>query len=166
MKTTQNLKDAFAGESQANRKYLAFATKASKEGFPQVAKLFRAVAEAETIHAHAHLKALDGVDSTVENLKSAMEGEKYEFTEMYPSFLIDAEKEGNKRALNSMKKAMETEKVHYELYGAALDAVKDGKDMVESEVHICDICGHTVIGSPPDRCPICNAKKEKYTEIQ
>ncbi len=166
MKTTKNLQDAFAGESQANRKYLAFAQKAAKDGFPQVAKLFRAVAEAETIHAHTHLRALGGVKETVANLEASIAGEAYEFTEMYPGFIADAEAEGQKRALIGMKGAMAVEKVHHGLFEAALAAVKNGQDIAATAVYVCDICGHTVLGETPDRCPVCNAKKEKYSAVQ
>lgn len=165
MSTIDNLKDAFAGESQANRKYLAFAEQAAKDGFPQVARLFRAVAQAETIHAHGHLRAMDGVKSTVENLTEAMAGEKYEFTEMYPPMLATAESEGHKKGARSMKHALEVEKIHYELYGAALEAVKAAKDLPEAKVRVCPICGHTVIGDAPDECPICKTKGEKYIEV-
>ncbi|MBF0369402.1 MAG: rubrerythrin family protein [Magnetococcales bacterium] len=165
MKTTQNLQDAFAGESQANRKYLAFAQKAEKEGFGQVAKLFRAVAEAETIHAHAHLRALDGVQSTGDNLKEAIAGEKHEFSAMYPEFVKTAQEEGQKKAVNSMTNAMEVEKIHHDLFQQALAAVADGKDLESLEIYVCPVCGHTEIGEAPDRCPICNVKKEKYLKI-
>src|SRR5512136_2743131 len=126
-KTTVNLKDAFAGESQANRKYLAFAKQADAEGFAQVAKLFRAAAEAETVHAHAHLRVLGGVKTTTENLEAAIAGEGFEFQEMYPKFLETAQKEGNKPAEISIKNALAVEKVHYNLYSKALEAVKAGK---------------------------------------
>ncbi len=165
MKTTKNLQDAFAGESQANRKYLAFAQKAEKEGFAQVAKLFRAVAEAETIHAHSHLRVLDGIQSTAENLKGAMAGEKHEFTDMYPGFIKTAEKEGNKKAVNSMSNAMDVEKIHYDLFAQALKAIESGKDLESLEIYVCPVCGHTEIGEAPDRCPICNVKKEKYMKV-
>lgn len=165
MKTKKNLQAAFAGESQANRTYLAFAKKADKEGFSQVARLFRAVAEAETIHAHAHLRALEGVQDTAQNLEAAIAGEAHEFQEMYPNFIADAEAEGHKRALQSMRGAMAVEEVHHALYSAALSAVKAGNDLEEAAVHVCDICGHTVLGDPPDPCPVCRAKREKYSEI-
>ncbi|MBF0447073.1 MAG: rubrerythrin family protein [Magnetococcales bacterium] len=164
-KTKQNLKDAFAGESQANRKYLAFASKAEKEGFGQVAKLFRAVAEAETIHAHSHFNVLGGVKSTQENLEAAMEGEDYEFKKMYPEFIKTAEKEGNDKAIRSMKLAMEVEKVHFDLFKQAMAAVQSGTDLESLEIYVCPYCGHTEIGVAPEQCPVCNAKGEKYQAI-
>lgn len=164
-KTEKNLQDAFAGESQANRKYLAFAAKAEKDGFGQVAKLFRAVAEAETIHAHSHLRVLDGIKSTKENLQASMDGEDYEFTTMYPGFIETAEAEGNKKAVNSMRMAMDVEKVHYDLFKQAMDAVQSGTDLESLEIYVCPVCGHTEIGSAPDRCPVCNAKGEKYQSV-
>jgi rubrerythrin len=166
MSTIDNLKDAFAGESQANRKYLAFAEQAAKDGFPQVAKLFRAVAAAETIHAHAHLRAMDGVKSTAENLAEAMDGEKYEFTSMYPPMVATAEAEGHKKAVRSMTHALEVEKIHYELFGEALKAIKAAADLKASAVRICPVCGHTVIGDAPDECPICKTKGEKYVSVE
>ena len=165
MKTQDNLQAAFAGESQANRKYLAFAKKAETEGFSQVARLFRAVAEAETIHAHAHLKALDGVQATVDNLKASMAGEKHEFTEMYPGFIKDAEAEGNQRAVRAMTHANEVEKVHYDLFTQALKAVEAGKDLDDLAIHLCPVCGHTVIGDPPANCPVCNVKGDRFDLI-
>jgi rubrerythrin len=165
MKTTDNLKEAFAGESQANRKYLAYGEQAAKDGFPVVAKLFRAVAAAETIHAHAHLRALDGVKSTVDNLADAMEGEHHEFTSMYPPMLEAAKAEGHKKAERSMFHALEVEKVHYELFQAAAAAVKSGADLTDATVRVCPVCGHTVIGDAPDACPVCNCKGDRYTDI-
>jgi rubrerythrin len=165
MSTQENLQEAFAGESQANRKYLAFAQKADKEGFAGVAKLFRAAAAAETVHAHAHLRALDGVASTAENLQAAIAGEKFEFTEMYPGFLTEAEAEGDKRATLSIKNALAVEKIHFDLFNLAADAVGGGKDLAGAAIHVCEVCGDTVIGDAPDRCPVCNARKEKYFEV-
>ncbi len=165
MKTKENLKAAFAGESQANRKYLAYAEKAHKDGYAQVAKLFRAVAAAETIHAHAHLKAMDGVASTVDNLVDAAAGEQYEFDEMYPPFVATAEAEGDKRAALSMRYAMEVEKIHHGLFNDALKAVKTGGDLAQAPVYVCEVCGHPVLGEPPDACPVCNARKKRYVEV-
>lgn len=165
MKTNENLAEAFAGESQANRKYLAYGDAAAKEGLPQVAKLFRAVAAAETIHAHAHLRALGGIKTTAENLATAVEGEAHEFQSMYPGFIATAEQEGHRQALLSMKNAMAVEQVHHGLFLDALAAVKAGEDLADQAIHVCDICGHTVIGEAPDRCPVCKAKGEKYTEV-
>lgn len=165
MSTKDNLQEAFAGESQANRKYLAYGERAAKDGFAQVAKLFRAVAAAETVHAHAHLRAMDGVHGTVENLEEAAAGEKYEFEEMYPPMLATAEAEGERRATMSMKYALEVEKVHYGLFNQALEATKAGADLPEAAVRVCPVCGHTVIGDAPDECPVCKAKGEKFMLI-
>lgn len=166
MSTSENLKAAFAGESQANRKYLAFAKKAEADGFKQVAKLFRSAAEAETVHAHAHLRAMDGVKSTIENLQAAMDGEAHEFKSMYPAFLAEAEKEQDTRATISFKHALAVEKVHHGLYADALIAVKAGKDLNAASVYVCDVCGNTVVGAVPDRCPVCNAVKERFFEVK
>jgi rubrerythrin len=165
MKTKDNLKEAFAGESQANRKYLAYGERAAKDGFAQVAKLFRAVAAAETVHAHSHLRAMDGVKGTAENLEDAAAGEKYEFEEMYPPMVATAEEEGDRHATISMKNAMEVEKVHHGLFNDALEAVKAGKDLDDAPVRVCPVCGHTVIGDAPEQCPVCKAKGEKFQEI-
>jgi rubrerythrin len=165
MTTIDNLKDAFAGESQANRKYLAYGERAAKDGFGQVAKLFRAVAAAETVHAHAHLRAMDGIHGTAENLAEAAAGEKYEIETMYPPMLATAEAEGERRAATSMKYALEVEKVHYGLFNQALEAVKAGADLPEAAVRVCPVCGHTVVGDAPDDCPICKAKGEKFMLI-
>ena len=164
--TYENLMEAFAGESQANRKYLAFAKKAEAEGFPQIAKLFRSAAEAETIHAHAHFRVMDGVKSTVENLKEAIEGEGYEFNKMYPEFLEVALKEGNKKAEISFKNAMAVEKIHYDLYTEALNTLQSGKDLPAGDIYICPVCGNTVVGTPPEKCPICNVMREKFYKVQ
>lgn len=166
MSTLDDLKTAFAGESQANRKYLAYGEQADKDGFSQVAKLFRATAAAETIHAHAHLRAMDGVKTTEENLVDAVAGENYEVNEMYPPFLAGAEAEGHKKAMRSFGQALDVEKVHAVLYGDALESIKAGKDLPEAAVHVCDVCGHTVIGEAPDRCPVCGAKHDHYSEIK
>jgi len=164
MPTTQeNLQTAFAGESQANRKYSAFAEKAEKDGFTNVAKLFRATAKAESLHAQGHLKAMDGIKSTAENLETAISGETYEFTKMYPPMLEQAQAEGHK-AKTMMKWALEAEKVHARLYAKALEAVKGGKDL-EAEAYLCPVCGHIEFGKPSANCPICGAAPEKYTLI-
>ena len=162
--TKDNLQEAFAGESQANQKYLAFAKKAEKEGFPNIAKLFRTTADAERIHAEGHLKALDKVGSTLENLQAAIEGETYEFTEMYPPMLEQAEAE-NHKAKKMFKFAVEAEQIHAQLYQLALDAVKSGQDLTETEFYICPICGHIELGTPPERCPICGVKAEMYVQV-
>jgi rubrerythrin len=165
MPTIDNLKDAFAGESQANRKYLAFAKKAEAEGFAQVAKLFRAAAEAETIHAHAHLRVMGGIKGTADNLQAAVGGEGYEFQTMYPAFVAEAEAEGNKPALISFRNAMAVEEVHHGLYSQALAAVKAGKDLGGASIWVCPVCGDTFVGEPPDDCPVCRAKRATFIEI-
>ncbi|MFC1558237.1 rubrerythrin family protein [candidate division KSB1 bacterium] len=164
-KTEENLSSAFAGESQANRKYLAFADRAEADGYSQVARLFRAAAAAETVHAHAHLRALGGVKSTADNLQGAIDGEGYEFREMYPPYLNDAQEEGNKPAEISFKNALAVEEIHHGLYQEALDAVKGGSDLAEKKVYVCEICGNTVYDEMPDNCPICNAPSGKFMEI-
>lgn len=161
-KTEKNLKDAFAGESQANRKYLAFAKKAEQEGYGQIARLFRAAAEAETVHAHNHLKELGGIKGTSENLTEAINGEVFEFQTMYPQMIEDAEEEGNKGALRSLTFANEVEKIHADLYKKALDNI--GKN-AEVDYYVCQICGHTAENEPPDKCPVCGAGKKAYKKI-
>jgi rubrerythrin len=163
--TNNNLKEAFAGESQANRKYLAFAKKAQQDGFAQVAKLFRAAAAAETVHAHAHFRAMGGVEGTEENLQTAILGEGFEFKEMYPKFLAEAQAEGNKPAAASFKNALAVEEIHHGLYSKALGAVKSGSDLPETKIFVCQVCGNTVEGSAPDKCPVCGSSKEKFEEI-
>jgi rubrerythrin len=160
-----NLKAAFAGESQANRKYLAFAKQAEKDGFPGVAHLFRAAAAAETIHAHNHLRALGGIRSTLENLEEAIKGEFYEFTQMYPSFIDLAKSENKSSALRSFDYANEVEKIHHKLYEKALQTVKNGKDLPDKEMYICSVCGYTHEGSPPDKCPVCGAAKKAFNKV-
>ncbi|MFC2133163.1 rubrerythrin family protein [Bacteroidota bacterium] len=162
--TTDNLKEAFAGESQANQKYRAFAKKAEKDGFPNIAKLFQTTAEAERIHAEGHLGALEGIGTTEENLQAAIDGETYEFTEMYPPMLEMADSEGHK-AKRMFKFAVEAEAVHAELYKFALQAVKKGKDIDSAEIYLCPVCGHIELKKPTDKCPICNLSAEKYIEI-
>lgn len=165
MPTTQeNLAVAFAGESQANRKYLAFAQAAEKEGFAQIARLFRAAADAETIHAHAHLRNMGGVGTTLENLKSAVAGETYEYTEMYPPMVEQAKAEGH-RAKTMLGFANEAEKVHARLFREALAALEAGKDLSKMDVYLCPVCGDVEFGEPPDKCPICGAPKAKYQKI-
>ena len=165
MPTSDNLKEAFAGESQANRKYLAFAKKAQDEGFSQVAKLFRAAAEAETVHAHAHLRVMGDIKSTEENLQAAIEGEGYEFKNMYPGFLAEAEKEGNKPAVFSFKNALAVEEIHHGLYTEAIEAVKAGNDLPETDIYVCPVCGNTVKGQAPDNCPICGVPGDKFAAV-
>jgi rubrerythrin len=162
-KTTENLKAAFAGESQANRRYLAFAKKADDEGYPQVARLFRAAAQGETTHALNHLRALGEVKSTAENLQAAIGGENYEVTDMYPEFIQNAENEGEKRALNSFKWAWEVEKVHEALYRQALEALS--KEFTAVDYYVCPVCGYVHIGSAPERCPVCNTPGKRFELI-
>ena len=166
MKSVENLKEAFAGESQANRRYLAFAKKADADGYPQVARLFRATASAETVHAHAHLRAMNGVGSTAENLQAAVAGEAHEFQKMYPEFVQNAAAESNQAALRSFKNAMAVEEVHHKLYSEAAATVQSGKDLPAAAIHVCEVCGHTVVGEAPDKCPVCNAPKTKFTEVK
>lgn len=158
--TTKNLKDAFAGESQANQKYRAFAKQAEKDGFANVARLFQATAEAERIHAEGHLKALAGVGSTADNLQAAIDGETYEFEQMYPPMLEQAEGEGHK-AKRMFKYATEAEAVHAKLYALALEAVKQGKDL-DVDFYLCPICGYIEFGKPNEDCPVCGTKPDKF----
>ncbi len=162
--TQQNLATAFAGESQANRKYLAFARQAEKEGFSQVARLFRAAAEAETIHALGHFANMGGVGTTVQNLEAAVAGETYEFTEMYPPMVEQAKAEGHK-ARTLLDFANRAEKVHAGLFAQALAALKAGKDLSQMEVYLCPVCGDVEFGVPPDKCPICGAPAAKFQKI-
>lgn len=165
MSTKENLAEAFAGESQANRKYLAFAKQAEVDGFPQVARLFRAAAHAETVHAHAHLRAMGGIKKTTENLESAIEGEGFEFQTMYPPFLEEAKKEGDRMAEISFRNALAVEEIHHDLYQKALSAVKSGGDLTARPVYVCEICGNTVYDDTPDKCPVCGVPKERFTLI-
>ena len=162
-KSEKNLWDAFAGESQANRKYLAFAQKADKEGYPQVAKLFRAAGAAETVHAHAHLRALGEIGSTADNLKVAVAGETHEFKSMYPVMIEEAKEEGNKSAERSFVFANEVEKVHAELYQKAIDNLDS---LEEVDYHVCSVCGMTVENEPPDKCPVCGAKSSAFFKVE
>lgn len=166
MATQDNLAAAFAGESQANRKYLAFAKKAEADGFPQVARLFRAAAEAETVHAHAHLRAMGGIKTTAENLQAAVDGEGHEFKEMYPPFVKEAEAEGNKQAEISFKAALAVEEIHHGLYEKALEAVNGGTDLPDRKIYVCPVCGNTVYDEAPEKCPICGVPGEKFAEIK
>lgn len=164
-KTTKDLMDAFAGESQANRKYLAFAAKADQEGYPRVARLFRAAAEAETIHAHNHLRALKGIKSTKENLQEAVGGETHEFKEMYPGMIAAAQAAGNKEAERTFNFANEVEKVHAQLYQKALDTLDTPEAKKLVDIYVCPVCGYTVEEAPPDNCPVCNAKGKTFKKI-
>ena len=163
--TTNNLKEAFAGESQANQKYLAFAKKAEKEGFQNIATLFRTAAEAERIHAEGHLNAMDGVGSTAENLAAAIAGETHEFTQMYPPMLQQAEADGHK-AKRMFGYAVQAEAVHARLYQMALEAVQSGTDLPRDKIYLCPVCGDIEFGTPPESCPICKAKGSTFIQAQ
>ena len=165
MPTTQeNLSTAFAGESQANRKYLAFAKQAEKEGLGQIAKLFRAAAEAETVHAHYHLANMGGIGDTKKNLQEALGGETYEFTSMYPPMFEQAKAE-NHKSKTHFQYALEAEKVHARLFKQALEALASGKDLSKMDVYLCPVCGDVEFGEPPEKCPICGAPKAKYEKV-
>jgi len=166
MATNDNLKAAFAGESQANRMYLAFAKKAAEDGFPGIAKLFRATAEAETVHAHAHFRVMGKIKGTEENLQAAIDGEAYEYKEMYPQFVSEAEAEGNQPALFSFKHAMAVEKIHHDFYSEALAALKAGKDIPQTKITICPVCGNTMKGDAPDKCPICGVPHDRFIDVK
>ncbi len=161
-KSEQNLRDAFAGESQANRKYLAFAKKADQEGYSQVARLFRAAAAAETVHAHAHLRTLKGINSTADNLKEAIAGETHEFKTMYPAMIEEAKAEDEKAALRSFTYANDVEKIHANLYTHALENL----DSLEAvDYYVCNVCGYTCENEPPDECPVCKAKAKAFFKV-
>lgn len=162
--TNENLATAFAGESQANRKYLAFARQADKEGYGQIAKLFRAAAEAETLHALAHLANKGGIGTTRENLEAAVTGETYEFSQMYPPMVEQAKAEGHKAKV-MLDFANKAEKVHAGLFQQALEALKSGKDLSQMEVYLCPVCGDLEFGAPPERCPICGAPAAKFQKV-
>jgi rubrerythrin len=162
-KTLENLKAAFAGESQANRRYLAFAKKADAEGFKQAAKLFRAAAEAETVHALKHLAAMDGIKSTKENLEAAVGGETFEFQKMYPEMIKQAEADGEKGALMSFMNANAVEEVHAGLFKDAFNGLSGLK---EEDIWVCPVCGNTFVGSAPDKCPVCSTAKERFMLIK
>jgi len=164
--TGKNLQTAFAGESQANQTYHNFAKMAEKEGFPGVARLFRAAAAAETVHAQNHMAAMGTSGSTADNLKAAMAGEREEFTSMYPAFVAAADREGNKQARQSFQRAMEVEKIHYELYEKAAKRIEAGSDLPYTNMFVCRGCGNTVEDVPPDRCPICGAPKSWFMWIE
>jgi len=165
MPTLDNLKAAFAGESQANRKYLAFAKQAEDEGKPQIARLFRAAAEAETVHAHAHLRAMKGIGTTAQNVQAAIEGEHYEFVEMYPTFLEEARREGHHDAARSFEYALAVEQVHHRLYTKAAEALQKGQDLPAASIFVCPVCGNTEVGARPDRCDICGVPGSRFVEI-
>ncbi len=165
MPTTQeNLAVAFAGESQANRKYLAFAQAAEKEGYAQIARLFRAAADAETIHALGHFRNMGGVGTTLENLRAAVAGETYEYTEMYPPMVEQAKAEGHK-AKTMLGWANDAEKVHARLFREALAALESGKDLSKMDVYLCPVCGDVEFGELPEKCPICGAPAARYVKV-
>ncbi len=166
MATKENLQDAFAGESQANRKYLAFARKAEAEGLPGIAKVFRAAAEAETIHALAHLRVMGTVKSTADNLREAIKGESFEFKVMYPGYIEQAREENNRGALTSFQNAMAVEQVHYSLYIEALNMTEAGRDLKVGKVFVCSVCGNTVLDQAPETCPVCGAPRGKFNEVE
>jgi rubrerythrin len=163
--TKTNLQEAFAGESQANRKYLFFSEKADEAGNKQVARLFRAAAEAETVHARNHLKVLGEIKSDKENLGAAIGGENYEFTTMYPNFIDVANKEKNQAAAHSFDMANKVEQIHHKLFQAALKDLESGKSSKEAPYYVCQVCGNTVEGEAPDRCPICGALRSQFKKI-
>ena len=164
-KTEENLTTAFSGESQANRRYLFFADKAEKEGYAQVARLFRAAADAETVHARNHFNAMDAVGSTRDNLMAASIGEHHEFTRMYPPFIDKAEEEQNERALRSFTLANEVEQIHHGLFEATVKTVEAGQPVKEEPYFVCQVCGNTVAGEAPDKCPVCGAAKKQFKKI-
>ena len=160
--TKENLKAALAGESQANIKYLAFSAEAAKEGKPNIARLFEAIAYAEQVHATNHLRELGGIGDTVTNLQAAIDGENFEVDEMYAAYLEISELQNEKGARRSMRYAVEAEKIHADMYGNAKATAEAGEDIVIGEVYICPKCGFTHIGEPPERCPVCKLKSEKF----
>ena len=165
-KTRENLESAFAGESQANRKYLFFAEKAESEDQKRIARLFRAAAEAETVHARNHLKVLQGIKSTRENLQAAISGENHEFTEMYPQFIDTGNSENDKKAVDSFDLANKVEKIHHSLYQEAVSDLEKGTVRELKPFYVCQICGNTVEGEAPDKCPVCGASKQMFKPIE
>jgi len=164
--TQENLQSAFAGESQANRKYLFFADKAEEEGHPRIARLFRAAAESETVHARNHLKTMGGIGSTRDNLQAAVSGENYEFTKMYPGFIEQAKAENNNDAQVSFDWANKVEKIHHRLYQKALEALEARKQMKDEPYFVCQGCGYTVGGEAPERCPVCGAPRSMFKRVE
>jgi rubrerythrin len=164
-KSVENLKNAFAGESQANRRYLAFARKAEEEGFSQVAKLFRAAAEAETVHALNHLRIIGEVKSTADNIDVAIAGETFEFKKMYPEYLNIAKQEANQQASWSFDVANKVEQVHAGLFSKAIDALKNKEELIQVDYYVCGVCGNTIEGAAPEKCPICGAPKAKFFRV-
>ncbi len=162
-KAEEFLNEAFAGESQANRKYLAYAAKADEEGYPQAARLFRAAAEAETVHAHNHLRALKAIGGTKENLQDAINGETHEFKSMYPEMIVAAKAEGHKDAERSFSYANEVEKIHAQLYQKMLEGLGGAQE--DYPCYVCPVCGYTAEREPPDTCPVCGTKGDKFKKI-
>lgn len=165
-KTQQNLEEAFAGESQASRRYLFFAEVADKEGHPQIARLFRAAVAAETVHAASHLRAMGGVGGTKENLQAAISGENYEFSQMYPAFIEQAKAEANKKAEITFDYANKVEKVHHQLYQKALEALEAGQEMKAEPYFVCPVCGYTVAGEAPEKCPVCGTPGKMFKRVE
>ncbi|MFA4877642.1 MAG: rubrerythrin family protein [Methanoregula sp.] len=165
MATTENAKEAFAGESQANRKYQAFSDKAAEEGFKNIATLYKAASEAEAIHAKKLLKVLSAIEPTVKNLEASIAGETHEFTTMYPGFIKEAESEKKSDAILAFTFAMKAEQVHAALYKKALDAVKSGSDLPREKIFLCPVCGNIELVKAPDKCPICGVFGKQFREI-
>lgn len=165
-KTEENIREAFIGESQARSKYELFSMKAEEEGRHQIAKLFRATALAEKIHARNHFNAMGGLGSTVDNLEDAIQGENYEYTQMYPKFIKDAKEDKAVRSLRSLEMASNVEEVHEGLYENALEVAEKGGDLEEESIYVCQVCGNTEMGDAPDECPICGAPREKFDEVK
>lgn len=164
--TQENLQAAFAGESQANRRYLFFAEKAEEEGHPWIARLFRAVAEAETVHARSHLKAVGDIGSTRDNLEAAINGENYEFMTMYPDFIEQANAENNKRAEITFDYANRVEKIHHGLYQKTLETLEAGQELKDEPYFVCQVCGYTVAGEALEKCPICGAPRSMFKRVE
>lgn len=164
-KTIENLKNAFAGESQANRRYLAYARNAEEDGFLQVAKLFRAAAEAETVHALNHLRIMGEIRAVKENLETAVSGETFEYKNMYPDYLAAAKQEANQQATWSFDVANKVERIHADLFSSALNALKGDKPLPKADYYVCGVCGNTVENAPPEKCPICGAPKTKFRKV-
>ncbi len=164
--TEEHLQEAFAGESQANRRYLFFADKADQEGYPQIARLFRAAAEAETVHARNHFNAMDGVGSTRDNLNAGIIGEHLEFTRMYPPFIEAAISEQNRRAEVTFEWANEVEEVHYNHFQEALKSLETGQQPKDEPYFVCQVCGNTVAGEAPEKCPICGAPRDRFKRVE
>jgi rubrerythrin len=164
--TENNIQEAFGGECKASRRYLLFAEKAEKEGYRQVAKLFRAVAEAEVVHARNHLNVIDAIGTTKDNLLAASMGEHMEFTAMYPAFIQTAIKEANDRAERSFDWANKVEKIHYGYFDAAFKEMKEGKQPADATYYVCQVCGNTVKDNVPDKCPICGAAAKAFKKVE